>query len=158
MPFKKSLLLITFSLLLASCNSSNDSISSPAQTPPVVVNGVIDLEGSLLVTEILDESRYNYVQVQNLTGVHTIIAHSKFKSAQNNFIFIDPDLNASHCNNGVRVPTVFTLIDSSGNALEAPVRQRFTVLPENEYTLVSKFDLTNCTGAFVYWFGLRAGK
>lgn len=158
MNLKKFIILVTASLLFASCNNANYiETSGPAQNPPVVTNGVMTLSGSLLVTDILDESRYNYIQAKNVSGVHTIIVGSKFQSLQNTFIFIDPDLKAN-CTNGVSVPTTFTMTDSSGNTLEVPMKQKFTVIPQSEYTLSSKTDLTNCTGSFVFWFGLRAGK
>ncbi len=164
LTLRNAICLLILCLLLTACGSESDSTdrSAPGKnSPPTIkiVNGELDLgAGKILVTESLDESRYNNVNPKGLTSeVRAVLAHAPFKTDANTFILIDPDYQNFYCENGTR-PTVSFALTEAGKTRSVKARERVVVSPYTDYLLQIRFDRMNCTGEFSFWFGFRAGN
>lgn len=155
---------IFLSLVCISCSSGGGSSSNNnpdvSQNNQQGSNGVIDLgTGKAFVTEMLDESRYNFLEPKGLgLNIVSVKAHFRFSSQGNTQLFVDPDYdNLPYCN-GVKPTVTFNLQDSQ-SSVDVPSRTRIAIASSTDYVLNVTLSNLKCTeDSVALMFGLRLGN
>ncbi|MBC7691348.1 MAG: hypothetical protein H7222_06225 [Methylotenera sp.] len=134
-------------------NSDLLKTTPPQRQQPRIVDGVMDLGAAdALVTDILNESRNNFVHSSHLQNVHTVKADFRFNSGSHSAFFIDPDLGLRNCQ-GTQPFVTWSLQNLQGDRT-VQARTEVPVTLHTDYVLHVHVESLHCE-EFSVVFGLR---